>query len=261
MFLYDPAWRATNAMSRVLGTGGLAAMLLMTPGGIAAPAAPQPAAASQTRTVWDGVYTDAQAARGATSFEANCVRCHGADLGGSDDGKALAGEDFWEGFQQKTVDRLFTYVRDNMPNGAGGTLSTSTYLDLVAFILSRNDLPAGGQELTEDSSVGVRIIPENGPGELPNSTLARVVGCLARGDDRDWLLTTATAPERIEQVGAGEADASRPLGVRTYRLMFVLTSLDRYVGHRMSVSGLLMGDGGADGINVSIVESVADSCP
>ena len=29
------------------------------------------------RTVWDGAYTDAQAARGEARYLANCSRCHG----------------------------------------------------------------------------------------------------------------------------------------------------------------------------------------
>jgi hypothetical protein len=50
------------------------------------------------------------------------------------------------------------------------------------------------------------------------------------------------------------------MGTRTYQLKFLLTPLDKYVGHRLRVRGLLMGEGGKDGINVSLTESVADSC-
>jgi hypothetical protein len=42
--------------------------------------------------------------------------------------------------------------------------------------------------------------------------------------------------------------------------MFVLTSLQPFIGHRLSVRGLLMGDGGRDGINVSVTQSLAASC-
>ena len=61
--------------------------------------------------------------------------------------------------------------------------------------------------------------------------------------------------------GAVPADAQRPLGDRTMALKFVLTRLDAFVGQRMSVSGLLMGAGGADGLNLTLVERVAESCP
>ena len=44
-------------------------------------------------------------------------------------------------------------------------------------------------------------------------------------------------------------------------LKFVLSRLDSYVGQRMSASGLLIGTGGADGLNVSSVSRVAQTCP
>jgi hypothetical protein len=43
-------------------------------------------------------------------------------------------------------------------------------------------------------------------------------------------------------------------------LKFVLTRLDGFVGQRLSVSGILLGAGGADGINVTTVNRVAESC-
>jgi hypothetical protein len=39
-----------------------------------------------------------------------------------------------------------------------------------------------------------------------------------------------------------------------------LTPLDKLVGHRVSVTGLLLGDGGVDGLNVNAVKSVAATC-
>ena len=44
-------------------------------------------------------------------------------------------------------------------------------------------------------------------------------------------------------------------------LKFVLTRLDSFVGQRMSVSGILIGAGGADGLNVTTVNRVAPTCP
>jgi hypothetical protein len=54
-------------------------------------------------------------------------------LGGTGDGQ-LVGTSFWEGYSQKTVSDLVTFVRMNMPSGAEGSLSPSTYNDLVALI-------------------------------------------------------------------------------------------------------------------------------
>ena len=38
--------------------------------------------AQSPRTIWDGVYTDAQARRGEDLYRQHCSRCHGADLTG-----------------------------------------------------------------------------------------------------------------------------------------------------------------------------------
>jgi hypothetical protein len=107
----------------------------------------------------------------------------------------------------------------------------------------------------------IQIIPKDGPGELPANTLARVVGCLAPKAGADWTITNATAPKRAEKPGAVPDDATTALGDRTVTLKFVLSRLDANVGKRVSVSGILIGAGGADGINVSQVSKVADTCP
>ena len=215
------------------------------------------------RTVWDGVFTTDQANRGRTFFSASCAECHGGNLQGGE-GKPLSGDQFWNDWRESTVGELLAYVSKNMPysedGSLAGTLSPSTYADIVAHMLERNGLPAGTQELTQDSSVGVQIIKKGGPGELPASTLARVVGCLApRGADGSWRLVKATRPERASS-NPTSAESSAPLGDREYQLKFVLTPLDKLVGHRVSVTGLLLGDGGVDGLNVNAVKSVADSC-
>jgi hypothetical protein len=107
----------------------------------------------------------------------------------------------------------------------------------------------------------IQIIPKDGPGELPGNTLVRVVGCLAPKAGTDWTITNATAPQRIEKPGAAADDATKDLGERTMALKFVLSRLDANVGKRVSVSGILIGAGGADGINVSQVSKVGDTCP
>ena len=212
---------------------------------------------ADVRTVWDGVYTDAQAARGTLAFSQSCSNCH--TLAPEGEGP-LTGEKFWEGFTQKTVGELRAYVRTNLPHGRGGSLPAPTYNDIVALILKSNGFPTGVVELAPETVVGVQIIPKEGPGELPSNTLVRMVGCLAR-NGTDWVLTSATAPERVERIGVGAGDADRPLGDRTATLKFVLTRLDPLVGQRVSVSGILMGAGGANGINVSTVNSVGTTCP
>jgi mono/diheme cytochrome c family protein len=214
------------------------------------------AQAPKPKTVWDGVYTDAQASRAQATFDSVCSRCH--MLTGQGKG-ALTGDAFWTAFTQKSVADLLTFVKTNMPNGNGGSLPASTYDDLVALILKSNGFPAGPADVSPEAVVGVQIISKDGPSELPANVLARVVGCLAKSGS-DWVLTRATAPERIDKSAIGAADATRPLGDRSVTLKFVLTRLDAYLGQRMSVSGILLGRGGADGINVTTVNRVAENC-
>jgi mono/diheme cytochrome c family protein len=212
------------------------------------------------RTVWDGVYTDAQAERARATFDGTCARCHSLTPGPAGQGGPLVGDKFWTANTQKSVGDLLAYMSKNMPNGNGGSLSASTYNDLVALVLKSNGFPTGTAEVTPESAAGVQIIPKDGPGELPANVLARVVGCLKK-DGSDWVLTNATAPARTEKSGPDPGDATRPLGTGTMTLKFVLTRLDSYAGQRMSVSGMLIGAGGTDGINVTTVNRVAEVCP
>jgi len=215
------------------------------------------------RTVWDGVFTASQADGGRTLYAAHCAGCHGANLEGGE-GKALAGDPFWMDWSQLAVGDLLAYVSKNMPysedGSLAGTLPATTYADIVAHILQVNGFPAGSGELTQASGTGVQIIQKDGPGELPASTLAHVVGCLApRAADGSWRLVRASRPVRVSTTGA-KPDRDAPLGDREYALKFVLTNLTKFVGHRLSVTGLLIGAGGVDGLNISSVESVDETC-
>jgi mono/diheme cytochrome c family protein len=216
------------------------------------------AQAPAAKTVWDGAYTDAQATRATAVFGASCANCHSITPGGTN--RPLIGDKFWGGYTQKTVGDLLTFVKTNMPNGNGGSLPAASYNDLVALILKSNGFPAGTTEVTPETVANIQIIPKDGPGELPAGTLVRVVGCLVKSGS-DWTLASATAPERTEKSVVGPEDATRPLGDRTVTLKFVLSRLDAFVGQRMSATGLLLGAGGVNGINVSTVNRVAETCP
>jgi hypothetical protein len=209
------------------------------------------------RTVWDGVYTEAQASRGLTAFGQNCGGCHVLATEGK---SPLAGDPFWTSFAQKTVGDLLDYVSANMPNGKPGSLDESTYRDIVAVMLKSNDFPAGTAQLGRENIADVEIIPKDGHTELPANALVRVIGCLTRSGT-GWVVANATTPERAERATNPGEEAKRPLGTRTMQLKFVLTRLDPLAGSRVAVSGLLIGAGGVDGLNVTAVNRVADKCP
>jgi mono/diheme cytochrome c family protein len=226
------------------------------------PAAGAQSGGSSTRTVWDGVYTSAQADRGRGFYNEHCAMCHGGNLQGAES-RALSGDRFWTSWQETTVDRLLGHVSTNMPHSEDGslkgTLGASVYADIVAYILSRNDFPAGSSELSAASIAGVLIVKKGGSGELPAGSYVNVVGCLQpRGADKNWRLSKGSRPARVPD--GQSADDKAPLGDREYTLMFVMTSLDKFVGHRMSVRASLIGDGGAQGLNVTTIKSVSDTC-
>jgi mono/diheme cytochrome c family protein len=213
------------------------------------------AGAQAKRTVWDGVYTAEQAARGEAAFSRSCANCHVL----ATEGKApLVGDHFWKSFSQKSVGELLEFVTNYMPNGAPKSLDEATYSSIVAAMLKSNGFPAGAAEL--DRSTVAEIVPRDGSMALPANALVRVVGCLTKSG-QDWVVTRATSPVRAERAAQPSEDATRPLGTRTMPLKFVLTKLDALAGSRVVVNGLLMGTDGVDGLNVTTVNRVAAQCP
>jgi S-disulfanyl-L-cysteine oxidoreductase SoxD len=212
-------------------------------------------------TVWQGVFTDAQAERGRGYFAEHCAACHGGDLRGGES-KALIEKRFWSDWQETTVDYLFTQISKNMPftddGSLAGTLPRGVYVDIVAHILKSNGFPAGTQELTAESARGVRILPKDGTGELPADALAHVVGCLTRSAGGEWQLVKAARPARVLSGVKPLTDVA--LGDRTFALKFVLTPLQKYMGYRMSATGKLIEDAGKGGLNVSGIAPVSQTC-
>jgi S-disulfanyl-L-cysteine oxidoreductase SoxD len=122
---------------------------------------------SAKRSVWDGVYSDAQAARGREAYDYSCVSCHQPDLSG-DPGKdvpALIGEEFTHNWSHHTVQDLFDLMSKRMPQDAPAGLRAQTYLDLAAYLLQSNGFPAGEHELPTQPALLAQIdIEESSPG-------------------------------------------------------------------------------------------------
>lgn len=102
----------------------------------------------------DGVFTMDQAGRGKVVYAAHCESCHGDSLrGGIGGGPPLAGNFFFNRWGGSPLLGLYEYTRARMPMGYAGSLSSAEYIDVVAYILSANELPAGDSELVADSEV------------------------------------------------------------------------------------------------------------
>jgi ankyrin repeat protein len=106
---------------------------------------------SSTRTIWDGVFTQAQADRGRDQYMKSCASCHKADLLGESAAPPLAGPEFSQRWTGQSLDDLLTTIRRSMPQDAPDSLGTPAYADLVSFLLSVNGSPAGAAEMPLES--------------------------------------------------------------------------------------------------------------
>lgn len=110
-------------------------------------------AQSDTRSVWDGVFTEDQAKRGQAAYNENCSSCHGDSLTGGEMAPALAGGDFQSNWNGLTMGDLYDRIRTTMPLNKPGKLSREVNADILAYILRVNQFPAGQTELPHQSEV------------------------------------------------------------------------------------------------------------
>jgi quinoprotein glucose dehydrogenase len=103
--------------------------------------------AQAQKTVWDGVYTEEQAKRGAAVYAEKCAKCHGDTLGGVEAAPALTGPAFYGNWEGESLNALFERIRLSMPPDNPGSLSRAQNVDLVARILSAGGYPAGTMPL------------------------------------------------------------------------------------------------------------------
>jgi mono/diheme cytochrome c family protein len=102
------------------------------------------------RSVWSGVYSQAQAARGEQAFVRNCIACHSDKLGemaGHGPAPAVIGPDFRVRWTGASIADLYDTIMQTMPAGASNSLSPGEYADLTAFLLRINEYPAGTAEI------------------------------------------------------------------------------------------------------------------
>src|SRR5205809_1108737 len=95
------------------------------------------------KTVWDSVYTLAQAGRGETAYAKTCARCHGASLSGGDESPALTGGNFLGNWNGLPLSDLQKRVKTTMPSDSVGIYDNQLVIDVIAFVLKANGFPAG----------------------------------------------------------------------------------------------------------------------
>lgn len=107
-------------------------------------AAPQ---AAQSKSVNDGIFSEAQATRGEAAYKRDCSSCHGDGLAGDGFAPGLAGSEFLSNWNGTTAGDLFDRVRISMPPSNPGGVSSQDKADIIAFMLKTNKYPAGTTEM------------------------------------------------------------------------------------------------------------------
>jgi mono/diheme cytochrome c family protein len=104
-----------------------------------------------TASLPPATYTADQARLGKEIYESTCARCHPPGQ--------LDGETFEVGWNERRVFDLYSLISNTMPQDKPGSLSDDQYLDVVAYLLQRNHVPAGTVALRADSAAlkSVRI--------------------------------------------------------------------------------------------------------
>ena len=111
------------------------------------------ALAQTNRSVWDGVYTEAQAKRGQALYAKECASCHGTELTGGESAPPLTGIAFLANWNGLTVGDLFQRMWVSMPQDDPTRMSRQQHADILAFLLGANRFPPGKTELDRQTEV------------------------------------------------------------------------------------------------------------
>lgn len=101
---------------------------------------------AQDKTVWDGVYTEAQAKRGEATWSEKCAKCHGPDMTGGD-APSLVGSEFGGNWDDLSLGDLADRIRISMPQDNPQSLTREEVAGVIALVLQNNRVPAGQTEL------------------------------------------------------------------------------------------------------------------
>jgi len=118
-------------------------------------------AAGPAKTTLDGVFTDAQAARGKAQYNTSCSTCHMEDLSGSGQALPLAGDAFMDVWEGQSVADLLGLVQGTMPQDKPGSLTSQEAIDIITYLLQQNKFPAGKDELKNDPDALKNILITN----------------------------------------------------------------------------------------------------
>ncbi len=222
-------------------------------------------------TVLDGVYSEAQAARGQAAYRTSCVACHG-DAGEGVSAPALAGDRFIERWREDTLVPIYGFIRERMPPrraANAGALPDTDYLDILTHILNLNEYRSGEGELTADLLGSVTLVGRDGPRPVPDGAHVVAVGCLSLDAAGRWILSNSTEPVRTPSITTStfaelEASSRRSLGSQVFRLVDMEAVFDfepeEHEGHKIQAKGYIVRQPNAERIGLSALEMLDSSC-
>jgi mono/diheme cytochrome c family protein len=96
-----------------------------------------------------GVYTTAQAAKGEETYYGLCINCHPKGT--------YAGPAFKTNWGGKPLSDLYDWVLNKMPKNDPGSLTPGESVEVIAYILQQNKMPAGKTPLAPNPNALYRI--------------------------------------------------------------------------------------------------------
>jgi hypothetical protein len=108
-----------------------------------------------TRSIWSGIFTEAQAKRGENDFiQFHCGYCHHPDMSGdvSEGVSPLRGDHFMVNWDHQPLSDFVRRIHVN-PSDQSSDMDIETATDITAYILAANSVPYGKSELPADRAV------------------------------------------------------------------------------------------------------------
>jgi hypothetical protein len=120
-----------------------------------------------TRSIWSGIFTEAQAKRGEGYFiQFHCGYCHHLDMSGdvSEGVSPLRGDHFMVNWDRQPLSDFVRRIHLN-PSDQSADMDIETATDIAAYILAANSVPYGTAELPADRAVQATIRWDQTAGE------------------------------------------------------------------------------------------------
>jgi mono/diheme cytochrome c family protein len=106
-----------------------------------------------------GAYTEEQSMRGQMLYAEYCSECHGETLAGLEQALPLAGPQFTGVWDGEPLSALVTRISEMPPDEISG-LTRAQNVDILAYMLHYNGLPAGKTPLSTQQSVLTKMLFE-----------------------------------------------------------------------------------------------------